>query len=58
MKLEPASSRAAYRETRLVRGSSVSAGKVGRDVLITLLYFVLFSKKKKTMTVTRKKTLE
>ena len=38
MKLEPASSRTAYRETRLVRGSSVVTGKVGRVVSINLLF--------------------
>ena len=37
MKFEPASSRAAYRETRLVRGSSVLAGKVGGVVSMSLL---------------------
>ena len=40
MKLEPASSRTAYRETRLVRGSSVVTGKVGRGVSINLLIYI------------------
>ena len=39
MKFDPASSRTAYREMRLVRGSSVLAGKVLRNVLMFLLFF-------------------
>ena len=40
MKFEPASNRTAYRETRLDRGSSVLAGKVGRAVSMSLLFFI------------------
>ena len=47
MKFEPALSRTAYRETRLDRGSSVLAGKVGRAVSMSLLFFI---KKKKDRT--------
>ena len=46
MKFEPASSRTSYRKTRLVRGSSVVTGKVGRVVSIDLLFF----KKKRSKT--------
>ena len=55
MKLEPASSRTAYRETRLVRGSSVVTGKVGRVVSIDLLFFIKKKAEQQMMMATKKK---
>ena len=55
MDFESASSRAAYRETRLVRGSSVSTGKVGRGVLITLFFFLFLVQKRKQMIIAKMK---